>query len=252
MKSFIWGEKDFPITQNFGPTEVAAEPSLFGYSHYHRGIDIAMPTGTPLFADQDGTCQNLKDQWGANYQFIVHPDNTATLYVHLNDFVASGQVTKGQLIAHSGNTGNSSGPHLHFERRSNSKDINSCVNPLPWLGGETMIDPKYYSNGELFKYSDEATVYWKIPSNEAYNANIGDQTKLVTIGPDPVPVLNKQIADLQKRITTDQQTIKDLQDKLTTQPSPTPPSTTPTGATVTPSKDLLRGLIEWFVNWIKS
>lgn len=101
-----------------------------------------MPIGTPLYAPQDGICQNIDDPSGAKIQKITFADNRCVLLIHLNDYVASGQVRKGQLISHSGNTGRSTGPHLHFELRTNKNDASSVIDPLPYLnslGGEDML-----------------------------------------------------------------------------------------------------------------
>lgn len=90
----------------------------------HNGIDIAAPIGTPVYAAYDGVVKqvdnNDKNLW-AKYQYgkyvlIEHDNNLATLYAHLSRWVVSKnqQVKQGQLIGYSGNTGYSTGPHVHF------------------------------------------------------------------------------------------------------------------------------------------
>jgi len=86
----------------------------------HAGVDIAAPTGTPVWAAADGTLTiQLPDPNGyGKWVSIAHPDGTITRYGHLSEFIASnGPVTQGQVIASSGNTGRSTGPHLHWEVR---------------------------------------------------------------------------------------------------------------------------------------
>jgi murein DD-endopeptidase MepM/ murein hydrolase activator NlpD len=91
--------------------------------HGYNGVDYGMPIGTQIFASAAGTVLISKST-GYNggyggYVVIKHNNGTQTLYSHLsNTTVSVGQtVTQGQLIGYSGNTGKSTGPHLHFEVR---------------------------------------------------------------------------------------------------------------------------------------
>jgi murein DD-endopeptidase MepM/ murein hydrolase activator NlpD len=99
---------------------------------YHTGIDVACPVGTDIIAVADGTIE--KANWGASYgtQLVQRVEGGWVIYAHLSKTLvkAGDKVVKGQHIAESGNTGNSSGPHLHFEQRSNIK----------WSAGKD-IDP---------------------------------------------------------------------------------------------------------------
>ena len=103
-----------------------------GASTYHKGVDWAVPRGTAVYASSGGTV--TKAGWGSGYGYVVyirHPDGRETRYAHLNKvLVSAGQTVKqGQKIALSGNTGRSTGPHLHFELRING----TAVNPLKYL-----------------------------------------------------------------------------------------------------------------------
>lgn len=103
-----------------------------GASTNHKGVDWATPTGTAVMASCGGVV--TKAGWGSGYGYVVyirHPDGRETRYGHLSKvLVSAGQsVSQGQKIALSGNTGNSTGPHLHFEIRING----SAVNPLNYL-----------------------------------------------------------------------------------------------------------------------
>lgn len=103
-----------------------------GASTYHKGVDWAVPTGTTVVASCGGTV--AKAGWGSGYGYVVyinHEDGSQTRYAHLSKvLVSSGQkVVQGQKIALSGNTGVSTGPHLHFEILIGGKQ----VNPLPYL-----------------------------------------------------------------------------------------------------------------------
>ena len=114
--------------------------SYFGYrkspggigSTYHQGIDWATPTGTPVYASSGGTV--IYSGWASGYGYCVtirHPDGRQTRYAHNSRLVCSvGQyVSQGQVIAYSGSTGNSTGPHVHFEIIINGVR----VNPLDYL-----------------------------------------------------------------------------------------------------------------------
>jgi murein DD-endopeptidase MepM/ murein hydrolase activator NlpD len=99
---------------------------------YHSGVDFAVPVGTKVLAVADGKVANAN--WGRAYGVqIVEAleDGTFFIYAHLSkSLVKPGdKISKGQVIGKSGNTGNSSGPHLHVEQRSGprwstSKDLN--------------------------------------------------------------------------------------------------------------------------------
>lgn len=102
---------------------------IAGASTYHQGVDWATPTGTSIYASSGGTVTQAG--WLGGYGYVVyikHADGKETRYAHLSRVLVSvGQsVSQGQQIALSGNTGNSSGPHLHFEIRING----TAVNPL--------------------------------------------------------------------------------------------------------------------------
>lgn len=103
-----------------------------GASTYHKGVDWATPVGTSVVASSGGTV--IRAGWGSGYGYCVyieHPDGKVTRYGHLSKvLVKNGQdVRQGEKIALSGNTGVSSGPHLHFEILVNGVQ----VNPLNYL-----------------------------------------------------------------------------------------------------------------------
>ncbi|MBQ3899462.1 MAG: M23 family metallopeptidase, partial [Lachnospiraceae bacterium] len=108
-----------------------ASPGGIGSTN-HKGIDWATPIGTPIYASSGGTVAT--SGWVAGYGyavFINHPDGRQTRYAHLSKTLVpvGAYVNQGDLIAYSGNTGNSTGPHLHFEIRING----TAVNPLDYL-----------------------------------------------------------------------------------------------------------------------
>lgn len=103
---------------------------------YHGGIDFPCPTGTPVYAADSGyvTVATYSNVSYGNRVMINHGNGISTLYAHNSRLCVSvGQaVKKGDLIAYSGSTGNSSGPHCHFEVRLGSNLTRT--NPLNYLG----------------------------------------------------------------------------------------------------------------------
>ncbi len=103
--------------------------SPFGprWGRHHDGKDYAVPVGTPVKAAAGGTVVHVGRSGGyGNTVIIEHQRGMQTLYAHLNSYnVRQGQyVNRGQVIAYSGNTGRSTGPHLHFEVRVNGRPVN--------------------------------------------------------------------------------------------------------------------------------
>lgn len=97
---------------------------------FHSGIDLACPTGSRVMAARNGTVvfTGPKDGYG-RLVVIAHEHGYSSLYGHLSKYmVKQGQkVIRGQVIALSGNTGKSTGPHLHFEVRRGNKSINPGI-----------------------------------------------------------------------------------------------------------------------------
>lgn len=109
--------------------------SPFGYrwGRLHAGIDIANDEGTPIRAAMAGRVTYTGWYSGYGYTVVIkHGQGYETLYGHLSDYIVeNGQyVNAGQVIAYMGNTGNSTGPHLHFEVHINDQPVNP-MNVLP-------------------------------------------------------------------------------------------------------------------------
>lgn len=105
----------------------------------HSGLDISAPTGTPVVSVAAGTVVSMNASGAAygNHVVVKHADGRYTLYAHLNSTsVSVGQsVSAGQQVGTVGSTGNSSGPHLHFEVRTHPTDFSSGIflDPLTYL-----------------------------------------------------------------------------------------------------------------------
>lgn len=127
----------YPITQKYGEKYT---------SNFHTGIDYALPEGTPVLASEEGrVVQCGWDNTGfGNYVILYHPDGNGTLYAHLSKIVVyQGQkVERSQIIGYSGNTGNSTGAHLHFEARRNWYDYKSHFDPMTLPLHSSIEQPK--------------------------------------------------------------------------------------------------------------
>jgi murein DD-endopeptidase MepM/ murein hydrolase activator NlpD len=101
-----------------------------GARRYHRGIDIAAAYGTPIRSAAAGRVTKVSRSWakGLNIE-IEHSGGYATAYFHLHKSAVSvGEyVAQGELIAYEGNSGNSTGPHLHFEIHKNGQPVNPAL-----------------------------------------------------------------------------------------------------------------------------
>nr|WP_238342245.1 M23 family metallopeptidase [Actinopolymorpha rutila] len=105
------------------------------WSHLHTGQDFASPLGTPVYSVGNGEIigagwESAYSAFGNRIQ-VRHDDGTVTWYCHLSRYARrSGPVRAGTLIGYVGSTGNSSGPHLHFEVHPGG---GTAIDPLPWL-----------------------------------------------------------------------------------------------------------------------
>nr|WP_240956946.1 M23 family metallopeptidase [Pseudopontixanthobacter vadosimaris] len=105
---------------------------VIGGRRAHKGVDLAGPTGTPIYATADGLVETAKNfsSYGL-YVRIEHGARLETRYAHMSRLaVAAGErVKKGDIIGYIGSTGRSTGPHLHYEVRIDGE----AVNPIPYM-----------------------------------------------------------------------------------------------------------------------
>ena len=166
------------------PINLAANFGAVRSNHFHMGLDIRTNSqeNLPVVAAADGYVSRIKvERYGfGNAVYVTHPNGYTTVYAHLNkyfdkldEFVKEKQykdekweqditfspnqfpVTKGQLIALSGNTGGSAGPHLHFEIRDTKTE--ECLNPL--LFGFNIPDNIAPIISELYWYDRRFSTY---------------------------------------------------------------------------------------------
>lgn len=127
------------VTQPFGPSELGGEPAMFGYAHFHTGVDLAIAQGTPIHAAEGGQVLQAAGQVNS-LGFLVGYGNLVRVqansgridyYGHMVGFaVQRGDVVAAnQVIGYVGTTGYSTGPHVHFEVRVGG----TPVNPAPFM-----------------------------------------------------------------------------------------------------------------------
>ncbi|WP_131798270.1 M23 family metallopeptidase [Devosia elaeis] len=118
---------------------------IFKTRRLHTGVDLAAPTGTPIYAGGDGTITYYKWQSGyGNKIEIQHVNGYETAYGHLSRYVdglgVGSQVRQGQLIGYVGSTGQSTGPHLHYEIKINGNLVDPLSVKLP---KDNVLAPQY-------------------------------------------------------------------------------------------------------------
>ena len=126
----FWPVSGARLTQGVGPRR----HPVFGYRSCHTGIDLAAPTGTPIYATASGivtAVTNLRAY--GNVVIMYHGGGMSSMYAHMSRFNTSvgSAVAVGEVIGFVGSTGWSTGPHLHYEVHIDGRPHN----PLGWFGG---------------------------------------------------------------------------------------------------------------------
>jgi len=124
-------EGRYRLSSNFNPRR---KHPVTGRISPHKGTDFAMPIGTPVTSPSDGVVEKVSNHFAAGrYVVIRHDNGYRTRYLHLSKpLVSPGErVTMGQRIALSGNTGRSTGPHLHYEVLVNNNQVDAMKVKLP-------------------------------------------------------------------------------------------------------------------------
>lgn len=134
------------VTQGYGPTDLPGEPAVFGFAHFHTGIDLACVAGTPIHSLTDGIA-HITTGWGSGFGNNVvtevqlqlpgdsSPQRYYLRYGHLLVLtVTDGAVVHaGDILGLEGSTGYSTGPHLHFEVDRGAASVQNAVDPAPLL-----------------------------------------------------------------------------------------------------------------------
>ena len=149
-----------------------------GVEQLHRGVDIAVPTGTTVYAAMDGTVTTATyDAYYGNYVVIENDEGYCTKYAHMDTLsVSAGQtITHGTVIGTTGNTGSSTGSHLHIECMYNGEYYNPLFYfdageetlygevPGGGSGGGNVIPPDFYDDATVQALMEEAAKYLGYP-----------------------------------------------------------------------------------------
>ncbi len=154
---------EYPITQKYGEVIEGVTKD----NKPHTGIDYGCPIATPILASEAGTVMFAGfDHTGYGFTVIIqHTGGKATLYAHLSlitpGLTVGGKVEQSQVIGYSGTTGNSTGPHLHFEARKIWNDYKSHFDPMTLplttfadAGSSIVTDPQNLKDAAAFKEGD--------------------------------------------------------------------------------------------------
>lgn len=157
VASLLNGEKAFASSSSQWayPTEnytISATWPKYSGGSYHSGIDFAVPLNTPVYSTCDGTVVatgSLTTSYGVYVKIkaTVNGETVYMRYCHLNSYIVQvgDKVKAGQKIAYSGSTGNSTGPHLHYEVRNASDSYGDLNNPT--------LNPSNYLPGSSYQYT---------------------------------------------------------------------------------------------------
>lgn len=132
-----YGEEPLPPLKNWDNLK---RGYTFGvkthYNDFHLGLDLSVPTGTPIYAPLDGVVQERNlPQGGITIWFEPENENTFIRFLHLSEVRKTGYVKRGEIIGYTGNTGMSTGSHLHVDVSKNELDLSNRDN---------FIDPEIY------------------------------------------------------------------------------------------------------------
>ena len=141
------------ISSNFG----MRKHPISGFNKLHKGVDFAAPTGTPIYAGGNGIVEYVGRNGGyGKYIRIRHNNGYKTAYAHLSNYkkgISKGvRVNQGEVIGYVGSTGNSTGPHLHYEIIYQNKHINPLKLKLP--------SGKILKGKELEKFKEEYKIIY--------------------------------------------------------------------------------------------
>jgi murein DD-endopeptidase MepM/ murein hydrolase activator NlpD len=142
---------------------------LLGYSKMHKGTDFGASSGTPIFAAGSGVVEEIGFKGGfGRYMRIRHPGGLSTAYGHMSRFNShlyrGAKVNQGEVIAYVGNSGRSTGPHLHYEVKLNGRQVNPLSVKTPVgrvLDGAQLAQ---FKNGQVRIHEEYAGLIEKKPS----------------------------------------------------------------------------------------
>lgn len=164
------------VTAGYGATDTSASSPWSSTNGSHTGIDYAMPVGTPVKSAFDGVVSavNINADYGTSVM-VDNINGTQAIYGHLSEkrVQVGDQVTQGQVIGKSGESGNANGPHLHFEIRNGK---NNPVDPNTYLAGDGYA-------GKLFaNYANIMPTYQDLAKTGKDKTSSSSSSVALTIG----------------------------------------------------------------------
>lgn len=194
----VEGERNAGAANMIMPVEGGRVSSPFGNRTHpvlggrssHKGIDIAAKSGTPIYSPVDGEIyRQYRSKSYGNVIYLKHKDGTASRYAHMHSFAEGAgvgvQIKQGQLLGYVGNTGRSTGPHLHWEVRTNTDQDAPVMNPLKLINSQLKRKVE-----EEIKKEETATT--------TENEDSGNESGDITEGQSTIGVTEKSVADNQK------------------------------------------------------
>ena len=160
---------NLPINLPFDPKDFVYFSSFYGYRMHpiykvkklHKGIDIVLPINSEVYASGEGIVKRVSYGMGYGKMVIIdHLNGVETVYAHLNEtkVIVGDRVKSGELIALSGNTGLSTGPHLHYEIRIHNKSID----PLKFYHCKRSTLLQTMSNYKKFKQWEQNQISFRV------------------------------------------------------------------------------------------
>ena len=235
----------YRITQYFAENPQAY--SQFGLKG-HNGIDFALPTGTEVTATHSGkVIEATNDSTGYGLYIKLEDDVQGSLYAHLREFKVSvgNNINEGQVIGISDNTGNSTGPHLHFgyykKPRDRGNGYAGYIDPLPFLQEQEPMITMTVKEADAIR----------LRRDELYNESLLLKNKIFWLN-DQVKALQTKNDSLQFQITTLLNSLDDLRKELNDYKTSHPdvPNLLPGSSTMPPSsgngKSIWQRILEFF------
>ncbi len=179
---FLFAQPNFALAENWPITSSFGWRIIDGVSNYHKGVDFGIDVGTAVPATENGTVESAgwDSSGGGNMVVIDHGNGVETAYMHFSQFAVSGgqSVSKGQIIGYSGNTGHSTGPHLHVGYYRNGQ----AINPVPYLLAQgwdftNMPTSDGFFTGfdlDLWGYSNPGDAVWNFSGFYEFGKSLDD------------------------------------------------------------------------------
>ena len=195
-------EKEYTMTQDWNDPRYRASYTKFGLLG-HNGQDFGCPINTKIIAPHGGKIiENLLDSTGYGWYVKIENDKEGSILGHFNSqspCKVGSTVKQGDLVGLSGNSGNSTGPHLHWGYyrfpRKRDNGFSGTVDQTHWIGLENYEEEMLYERAEKEKYKKEARNLRKVTQSQAKS----------------IALLNKEIESLNKAKTDQAFEIKQLQ-----------------------------------------